>query len=49
MSELSRIVMSEFCGIYNFQNIVKRPLKYKKNPSKPTCIDPILINVPKSL
>ena len=36
-----------FCETYNLQNLVKDPTCYK-NPSKPTCIDLILTNFPKS-
>ena len=46
-SEISETVMSEFCKTYNLQNLVKDPTCYK-NPSKPTCIDLILTNFPKS-
>ena len=41
------MAMSEFCWTYNLQNLVKDPTYYK-NPSKPTCIDLILTNLPKS-
>ena len=46
-SEISGIAMSEFCKTYNLQNLVKDPTCYK-NPSKPTCIDLILTDFPKS-
>ena len=46
-SEISEMAMSEFCETYNLQNLVKDPSCYK-NPSKPTCIDLILTNFPKS-
>ena len=46
-SEISEMAMSEFCETYNLQNLVKDPACYK-NPSKPTCIDLILTNFPKS-
>ena len=46
-SEISEMVMSEFYDTYNLQNLVKDPTCYK-NPSKPTCIDLILTNFPKS-
>ena len=42
-SEISKMAMSEFCEKYNHQNLVKDPICYK-NPSKPTCVDPILTN-----
>ena len=44
-SEISEMDMSEFCEIYNLQNLVKDPTCYK-NPSKPTCMDLILTNFP---
>ena len=46
-SKLSERAMSDFCETYNLQNLVKDPTCYK-NPSKPTCIDLILTNFPKS-
>ena len=46
-SEISEMAMSQFCEIYNLHNLVKDPTCYK-NPSKPTCIDLILTNFPKS-
>ena len=39
--------MKTFCGNYSPQNLIKQPTCYK-NPSRPTCIDLILINVPRS-
>ena len=41
------MAMSEFCKTYNLQNLVRDPTCYE-NPSKPTCIDLILTNFPKS-
>ena len=46
-SEIKEMAISEFCWTYNLQNLVKDPTYYK-NPSKPTCIDLILTNLPKS-
>ena len=46
-SEISEMPMSEFCETCNLQNFVKDPTCYK-NRSKPTCIDLILTNFPKS-
>ena len=46
-SEISEMAMSEFSETCNLQNLVKDPTCYK-NPSKPTCIDLILTNFPKS-
>ena len=45
--ETSEMAMSEFCETYNLQNSV-RDNTYYKYPSKPTCIDLILTNFPKS-
>ena len=42
-SEIRVIAMSEICEIYNLQNLLKYPTFYK-NPSRPACNDPILIN-----
>ena len=45
--KISEMTMPEFCETYNLQNLVKDPTCYK-NPPKPTCIDLILKNFPKS-
>ena len=39
--------MKTFCESYILQNLIKQPKCYK-NPSRPTCIDLILTNVPRS-
>ena len=39
--------MKTLCKNYSPQNLIKRPTCYKK-PSRPTCIDLILTNVPRS-
>ena len=39
--------MKTFCESYSLRNIIKQPTCYK-NPSRPTCIDLILTNVPRS-
>ena len=39
--------MKTFCENYNLQNLIKQPTCYK-NPSRPTCIDLISTNVPRS-
>ena len=39
--------MKTFCKNYNLQSLIKQPTCYK-NPSRPTCIDLILTNVPRS-
>ena len=46
-SEISEMALTQFCETYNHQNLVKDPTCYK-NPSKPTCMDLILTNFPKS-
>ena len=46
-SEISEMAMSEFCETYNLQNSVKNPTCFKY-PSRPTCIDLILTNLPDS-
>ena len=46
-SEMSEDAMVDFCGIYNFINIVNKPTCYK-NPNNPSCIDLILTNRQKS-
>ena len=46
-SDVCEIAISEFCETYSLQNLVKDPTCYK-NPSKPTSIDLILTNFPKS-
>ena len=39
--------MKTFCENYSLQNLIKQPTCYKR-PSRPTCIDLILTNVPRS-
>ena len=39
--------MKSFCESYNITNCIKQPT-YFKNPEKPSCIDLILTNRPKS-
>ena len=46
-SEMCEDAMVDFCGIYNFKNIVNKPTCYK-NPNNPSCIDLILTNRQKS-
>ena len=46
-SEINEMVISKFCEAYNLQDLVKDPT-YHKNPSNPTCFDPILTNFTKS-
>ena len=46
-SEIHETVMSEFCDIYNLQNLITQPTCYK-NPLNPSSIDMILTNKIKS-
>ena len=46
-SEMSEDAMVDFCGIYNYKNIVNKPTCYK-NPNNPPCIDLTLTNRQKS-
>ena len=39
--------IKSFRETYNFTNLIKQPKCYK-NPDKPTCIDLILTNVPRT-
>ena len=45
--ELDNSHLCEFCQVYNLKSLIKEPTCYK-NPDKPTCIDLILTNRPKS-
>ena len=40
---MSEDAMGDFCGTYNFKNLVKKPICYK-NLDNPSCIDLILTN-----
>ena len=46
-SEIHETAMSEFCDIYNLQNLITQPTCYK-NPLNPSSIDVILTNKMKS-
>ena len=46
-SEISENSMKEFCDMYNLKSLVKEPTCFK-NIDKPSCIDLILTNKPKS-
>ena len=46
-SEPSEQPMSDFCHVYNCQNIIKDKTCFK-NPHKPSCIDLFITNRPKS-
>ena len=46
-SEITESNLNEFCSLYNFKNLVKEPTCYK-SLEKPSCIDLILTNNPKS-
>ena len=45
--EANNSAMSIFCDTYNLINFIKEPTCYK-NPSKPSCIDLMLTNKPRS-
>ena len=45
--EANKSAMSIFCDTYNLKNLIKEPTCYK-NPNKPTCIDLMLTNKPRS-
>ena len=46
-AEWNEVPMVTFCKYYNLVNLIKQPTCFK-NPEKPTCIDPILTNKPRS-
>ena len=46
-SEFSKPCLNDFCDIYNFKNLVKKPTCYK-NPDNPSCIDLFLANRPRT-
>lgn len=46
-AEMNNHFMEEFCHSYNLKHLIKEPTCFK-NPEKPTCIDLILTNHPKS-
>ena len=46
-SEIAEDKLNEFCEIYNLKNLVKDPSCFN-NPEKPSCIDLIITNQPKS-
>ena len=46
-AEMTNTHMEEFCSVYNFKSLIKDPTCFK-NPEKPTTIDHILTNHPKS-
>ena len=46
-SEMTESAMENFCGTYHLHNLIKDPT-YFKNPDKPSCIDLLLTNFPKS-
>ena len=46
--EMSESAMENFCGTYLLHNLIKDPT-YFKNSDKPSCIDLLLTNFPKSL
>ena len=46
-SERKESAMIDFCQPYNMENLINN-FTYYKNPNKPTCIDLILTNKPRS-
>ena len=46
-SEMTESAMENFCGTYHLHNLIKDPTCFK-NPVKPSCIDLLLTNFPKS-
>ena len=46
-SEMTGSAMENFCGTNHLYNLIKDPTCFK-NPDKPSCIDLILTNFPKS-
>ena len=46
-SEMTESAMEKFCGTYHLHNLIKDPTCFK-NPDKPSCIDLLLTNFPKS-
>ena len=47
-TEPTDTILSYFCEIFNFKNLIKDKTCFK-NPNKPSCIDLIITNRPKSL
>ena len=47
-SEMTESAMEKFCGTYHLHNLIKDPTCFK-NPDRPSCIDLLLTNFPKSL
>ena len=45
--EITESAMDNFCGIYHLHNLIKDPTCFQ-NPDKPSCIDLLLTNFPKS-
>ena len=46
-SEMVESAVENFCGTYHLHNLIKDPTCFK-NPDKPSCIDLLLTNFPKS-
>ena len=44
---ITESAMDNFCGIYHLHNLIKDPTCFQ-NPDKPSCIDLLLTNFPKS-
>ena len=47
LGDFKETTMKSFCESYNLTNLTKQPTAFK-NPEKPSCIDVILTNRPKS-
>ena len=46
-SKMTKSAIENFCGTYHLHNLIKYPTCFK-NPDKPSCIDLLLTNFPKS-
>ena len=46
-SEMTKSAMENFCGTYHLHNLIKDSTCFQ-NPGKPSCIDLLLTNFPKS-
>ena len=46
-SQMTESAMENFCGTHHLHNLIKDPTCFK-NPDRPSCIDLLLTNFPKS-